>query len=227
MENKNEILLAIKEARRDLKEGISFRAEEMLSLVEGMAPFLDKQAIIKMKCMRCDNYAASFFPLEGDFYAVDKHEYCHAKKISLQNLSRLKIGSCMEYSDCWRKELDNLANSLVKEDLEPAFAQRKLYDRTNFASYKVNFEIHQDAGKICIEFGHKSGGDFIAANMKLHILRRLDPGFGPEALKKIAGAMKKEFVLVVEASQQTRRQLDIDYVLEWIAQKRKMDIIYL
>jgi hypothetical protein len=227
MENKNEILLAIKEARRDLKEGISFRAEEMLSLVEGMAPFLDKELIIKIKCMNCDNYAASFFPLEGDFYAVDKHEYCHAKKISLQNLGRLKIGSCMEYSDRWRKDLENLASSIVKEDLEPAFAERKLYDRTKFASYKVNFKICQGTGKICIEFGHKSGEDFIAANMKLHILRRLDPGFGPEALKKIARAMNKEFILVVEASQQTRRQLDIDYVLEWIAQKRKMDIIYL
>jgi hypothetical protein len=133
----------------------------------------------------------------------------------------------MEYSEYWRKELENLANSLVKEDLEPAFAQRKLYDRTKFASYKVNFKIYQDTGKICIEFGHKSGGDFLAANMKLHILKRLDPGFEPEALKRIAGAMKKESVMVVEASQQTRRQLDIDYVLEWIAQNRKMDIVYL
>jgi hypothetical protein len=33
--------------------------------------------------------------------------------------------------------------------------------------------------------------------------------------------------MVVKASLQTRRQLDIDYVLEWIAKKRKMDIVYL
>jgi len=31
----------------------------------------------------------------------------------------------------------------------------------------------------------------------------------------------------VDASQQTRRQLDIDYVLDYIAKERKMNIVYL
>jgi hypothetical protein len=54
----------------------------------------------------------------------------------------------------------------------------------------------------------------------------LDPGFGA-ASQKIAEAIKSGPVMIVEASLQTRRPLDIDYVLEWIAKKRKMDIVYL
>ena len=33
--------------------------------------------------------------------------------------------------------------------------------------------------------------------------------------------------MVVKSGLQTRRQLDIDYVLDWIAERRKMDIVYL
>ncbi len=227
MENKDEILLAIRAARKDLKDGRTFRAEEMLALLEGMANCLDKEHIIRSKCINCDNYAKSFFPLEGDFHVVDKHEYCHSKKISLQNLNWQKIGCCTEYSDRSQKEMETLADSIVKEDLEPAFAKRKLYDRAKFASYKVTFNIHKDAGKVCIEFGHKSGKEFIAADMKLCVLRRLDPGIEPEAAKKIAQVMEEEPVVFVEASEQSRRQLDIDYVLEYVAQKRKMNIVYL
>jgi hypothetical protein len=227
MDNKDEIFLAAREARRDLKEGRAFRAEEMLGFLEGIAPFLGKDSIIKIKCRSCDNYAQSSFPLEGDFYAVDKNEYCYAKTISFQNLSMQKIGSCVEFSSERQTEMANLANSIIEEDLRPAFAERKLYDRTKFASYKVDFRIHQDTGKICIELGHKSGGDFIGANMKLYILWRLDPGIGPESSKRIAKAMKTNPILFIGASEQTRRQLDIDYMLEWIAKKRKMDIVYL
>ncbi len=32
---------------------------------------------------------------------------------------------------------------------------------------------------------------------------------------------------LVKVSPGTRKQQDIDYVLEWIAKKRKMDIVYL
>jgi hypothetical protein len=227
MENKDDILLAIRAARKDLKEGRPFRAEEMLALLEGMAHFLDKELFIELKCRNCDNYAKSFFPLEGDFYAVDNHEYCHAKKISLPNLNWQKIGSCMEYTDLALKEMENQANSIVEEDFKAAFAERKLYDRTNFASYKVSFNIHKDAGKVCIEFGHRSGEEFIAADMKLCILRRLDPGIETEAAKKIAPVIEKGPVVFVEANEQTRRQLDIDYILEYIALKRKMNIVYL
>ena len=231
MENKEEILLAIKSARKDLKEGKTFRAEEMLALLEGMANCMDKEHIIESKCLNCDNYAKSSFPLEGDFYAVDKHEYCHAKKISLSNLNWQKIGSCTNYSDLSQKEIENLAHSIVKEDLEPAFAQRKLYDKAKFASYKVSFNIHKEPGKVCIEFGHRLGEEFLAADMKLCILRRLDPGIEPEVSKRIAQAMndrpKGGPAVFVDANQQIRRQLDIDYVLEYIAKERKMNIVYL
>jgi hypothetical protein len=227
MESRDDMLLAVRTARKDLKEGRPFRAEEMLAMLEGMAPCLDKELFIELKCRNCDNCAKSFFPLEGDFYAVDKHEYCHAKKISLPNLNWQKIGSCMEYSDLSQKEMENLANSIIKEDLEPAFAERKLYDRSKFASYKVSFNIYMDSGKVCIEFGHRSGEEFIAADMKLCILRRIDPGIEPEAAKRIAQVVEMGPVVFVEASEQIRRQLDIDYVLEYIAQKRKMNIVYL
>lgn len=231
MENKDEILLAIRAARRDLKEGRTFRAEEMLAFLEGMANFLDKEHIIWSKCINCDSYAKSFFPLESDFYAVDKHEYCHSKKISLQNLNWQKIGSCLQYSDISQIEMETLARSIVREDLEPAFSERKLYSRAKFASYKASFNIFKDAGKVCIEFGHKCGEEFIASSLKLNLLRRLDPGIEPQASKRIALVMKEGQksgpVLFVDASQQTRRQLDIDYVLEYIAQKRKMNIVYL
>jgi len=78
-----------------------------------------------------------------------------------------------------------------------------------------------------VEFGHKSGEEFIGSELRLYVLRRLDPGFGPDCAR-IAEAMKKDrLVIVVKASQQIRRLLDVDYVLEWIAEKRKMDIVYL
>jgi hypothetical protein len=47
------------------------------------------------------------------------------------------------------------------------------------------------------------------------------------ASQKISEAMKGNPIMVVQSSLQTRRQLDIDYVLDWIAEKRKMDIVYL
>jgi hypothetical protein len=55
----------------------------------------------------------------------------------------------------------------------------------------------------------------------------LDPGFGAADSQKISEAMKTGLIMVVKAGLQTRRQLDIDYMLEWIAKKRKMDIVYL
>jgi len=39
--------------------------------------------------------------------------------------------------------------------------------------------------------------------------------------------MKGGPIMVVQSSSQTRRQLDIDYMLDWIAERRKMDIVYL
>jgi hypothetical protein len=227
MDSKNELLLAVKEARRNLEDGSYFRAAEMLGVLEGIAPFLDQETVIKMKCMGCDNFAHSSFPLSKDFWLVDNNEYCYAKRLSMKHLSILKIAGCMEYSNSVQAMLVNLANSILEEDLKPAFAERKLYNRNLFASYGVEFKVHQNPGNVCIEFGHKSNGNFVGSDIKLYLLKRLDPGFGPAASQKIAGTMKDRPIMVVGASQQTRRQLDIDYIPEWIAKKRKIDIVSL
>jgi hypothetical protein len=75
--------------------------------------------------------------------------------------------------------------------------------------------------------GHRTGEGFACSDIKLYIVRRLDPGFEAVASHKISEAMKGNPIMVVQSSLQTRRQLDIDYVLDWIAEKRKMDIVYL
>jgi hypothetical protein len=227
MENKNELLFAVREARKNLKDDVDFRTADMLAVFEGIAPFLDWTTVLDMKCKGCDSYSCSHFLLSNDFWTVENQNYCHAKNLPLKHLSVLKIAGCADYSEEAQRDLTDLVNSILEEDLRPAFVERRLYDRNLFASYSVAFRVKKDNGNVCIEFGHKSGETFVESDIKLHFLRRLNPGFGPVASKRIAEAMKNGPALVVEASLQTRRMLDVDYVLEWIAKKRKMDIVYL
>jgi len=225
--DKNEILFAVREAKRALGASADFRVADALAVLEGIAPFLDKEAIIRMKCKSCDNYASASFPLTNDFWAVDGSEHCHAKEASLKNLTALKLAGCPLYSQKAQEELEALGKAILEEDLRPAFFERKLYDRSKFASYSVAFRLQPGKGNVCIEFGHMTDEGFACCDLKLYLLKRLDPGFGAEASRKIALAMKSGPVLVVNAGLQTRKLLDIDYVLEWIAKKRKMDIVYL
>lgn len=227
MENKNELLLAVREARKNLKDDVDFRAADMLAVFEGIAPFLDRETVLNMKCKGCDSYSCSYFPLSNDFWVVENQDYCHAKNLPLKHLSVLKMAGCTDYSKNAQKGLYDLVNSVLEEDLRPAFVERRLYDRNLFASYSVAFRVQMDNGNACIEFGHKSGEKFVGSDIKLHFIRRLNPGLGPAASERISGSLKNGSAMVVEASQQTRRMLDIDYVLEWIAKKRKMDIVYL
>lgn len=227
MDSKNELLLAVREAKKHLREGTDIRVTDALAVFESIAPFLDKEAVIRMKCQGCDHYSMASFPLENDFCAVDSSEYCHAKSASLKNLTALKLAGCIEHSQSAQEELSNLASTLLQEDLKPAFVERKLYDRKKFASYRVDFRMQPGKGNVAIEFGHKTEDGFVGGNIKLYIFRRLDPGFDAEACKGIARALQRGPAMVVEASQQMRTQLDIDYMLEWIAEKRKMDIVYL
>jgi hypothetical protein len=227
MDNKNEILIAVREARRILGDGADFRVAEVLAILEGIAPFLDKEVVIGLKCKGCDNYASSSFPLSKEFGVVENSAHCHAKDVSLKNLTEIKLVGCPQYSCAAQEELANLGRVIMEEDLRPAFNERKLYNRSKFASYSVAFRMVSDPGKVCIEFGHKTDEGVACIDIKLCIVRRLDPGFGAEASKKISEAMLTSPIMVVKASLQTRRQLDIDYVLEWIAKKRKMDIVYL
>jgi len=227
MDNKNEILIAVREARRILGDCPDFRVAEVLAILEGIAPYLDKEVIIGLKCNGCDNYASSSFPLSKDFWVVEECEHCHAKDVSLKNLTAIKLADCPQYSCEAQEELMNLGRAIMDEDLRPAFSERKLYDRSKFASYSVAFRMLSNPGNVCIEFGHRTDEGFASVDLKLCIIRRLDPGFGAVASQKISEAMLTSPIMVVKASLQTRRQLDIDYVLEWIAKKRKMDIVYL
>ncbi|MFA6371871.1 MAG: hypothetical protein WCW68_04535 [Methanothrix sp.] len=227
MDNRNEILFAVREAKRFLGGTADFRVADALAILEGIAPFLNKEVVIGMKCKSCDNYASATFPLCRDFWAVDESEYCHAKDASLKNLTTSKLAGCSQYSGQASQDLINLGTAIMEEDLRPAFQERKLYDRSKFASYSVAFRLQSSPGKVCIELGHRTDEGFACSDIKLYILRRLDPGFGAVASLKIAEAMKGSPIMVVQSSLQTRRQLDIDYVLEWIAEKRKMDIVYL
>ena len=227
MDNRNEILFAVREARRNLREAADFRVADALSILEGIAPFLDKEVVIGMKCKSCDNYATASFPLSRDFWAVDDSEYCHAKDASLKNLTASKLAGCPQYSGQASSDLITLGTAIMEEDLRPAFQERKLYDRSKFASYRVAFRLQSSPGNVCIELGHRTNEGFACSDIKLYIIRRLDPGFGAVASQKISEAMKSGPIIVVQSSLQTRRQLDIDYVLDWIAEKRKMDIVYL
>ncbi len=227
MDNRNEILFAVREAKRNLGEGADFRVADALAILEGIAPFLNKEVVIGMKCKSCDNYASASFPLSRDFWAVDDSEYCHAKDASLKNLTASKLAGCPQYSCQASLDLITLGTAIMEEDLRPAFQERKLYDRSKFASYSVAFRLQSSPGKVCIELGHRTDEGFACSDIKLYILRRLDPGFGAVATQKISEAMKGSPIMVVQSSLQTRRQLDIDYVLEWMAEKRKMDIVYL
>jgi hypothetical protein len=227
MDNRNEILFAVQEARRNLRDTADFRIEDALSILEGIAPFLDKEAIIGMKCKGCDNYAQASFPLSRDFWAVDESEYCHAKNVSLKNLIASKLACCSQYSCQASRDLAALGTAIMEEDLRPGFQERKLYDRSKFASYNVAFRLQTSPGKVCIELGHRTNEGFACSDIKLYIIRRLDPGFGAAASQKIFEAMKSGPIMAIQSSLQTRRQLDIDYMLDWIAKKRKMDIVYL
>jgi hypothetical protein len=227
MDNRNEILFAVREARRNLGEAADFRVADALAILEGIAPFLNKEVVIGMKCKSCDNYASASFPLSRDFWAVDDSEYCPARHASLKNLTASKLAGCPQYSGQASSDLLSLGTAIMEEDLRPAFQERKLYDRSKFASYSVAFQLQSSPGKVCIELGHRTNEGFACSDIKLYILRRLDPGFGAVASQKISEVMKSDPLMVVQSSLHTRRQLDIDYVLDWIAEKRKMDIVYL
>ena len=227
MSNKQEILNAVREAKKHIGDGADFRITDAMDIMEGIAPFLEKEVVIGLKCKKCDSYASASFPLNNDFWAVDNHEYCHEKKTSLKNLNAMKLAGCRQFSCQVKEELMKLGQEILDEDLKPGFKDRKLYDRSKFASYSVAFRLLSNPGNICIEFGHLTNGGFAGSDIRLYIMKRLNPGFGEEASRKISEALKRGPVMAVKANMQIRRQLDIDYVLEYIAKKRKMDIVYL
>jgi hypothetical protein len=223
---KNELLSAIREARKALREGADPRLVDILAVLEGIAPFLDKSSVVNIKCRGCDSYARASFPLKDDLYAVENHSYCHAKKLSLKNLGLLKIMACQDFSQKARREMAEQAAGFL-EDLRTAFADKKLYDKGLFASFPVEVNLQEETDKACMELGHWYDGAFKGSGIKLHLLRRLDPGFGATASEKIAEAQREGPILVAEIGPEERRPPDLSSILEGIARKRKMDIVFI
>ncbi len=223
----DELLFAVKAAQQSLTEGTSPNVREVLGFVEGMAPFLDRDTLIQLKCASCDNYAPSFFSGEEEFGVVEPRAYCHSKRQPLHHLNLFTIAKCLEHSREGQEELLELANSVVEEDLRPALADKKLYDRNAFASYDVDYRTISKRSMVCIVFGHDDEGEFVESGIRVCILRRLDPGFGEDTAKIRAVQTYGRPVMVVMAARQIRRQMDIDEVFEGIAEKREMDIVYL
>jgi hypothetical protein len=224
--DRNELLLAIREARKTLREGADVRLTDILAVFDGIAPFLDKNTMINIKCKECDSYARASFPLADDFYAVENQSYCHAKGLSLKNLSLTKIMACQDFSQKARGEMAELASGLL-DDLRAAFAEKKLYDKNLFASFNVEVSLQEDDEKACMELGHWSGEAFKGSGIKLHLIRRLDPGFGPAASGKIAKVLRHRPILVAETGRQEGRPPDLGSILEGIAKRRKMDIVFI
>jgi hypothetical protein len=225
MDSKNELLLSIKEMRKNLKSDTDFCVKEMMNILEGITPFLDKETITRIKCSGCDNYAASFFPLSEDYWAVENSEYCHAKKLSLKNIKLMKLASCNEFSMKAQENTDDLVNHILEEDVKPFIANKKLYDRKFFTSFPLAFRVGHKPGKVCIEFGHMIDKIFEPFDATIHLVRRLDPGFGPEDSKKIAEVLKTGPAVVAKCGQQSRSMLDLDRILKGISEKRKIGTV--
>jgi hypothetical protein len=223
---RNELLFAIKEARKALREGADLRLVDILGILEGIAPFLDKNTVMNIKCQECDNYAKASYPLKDDFYAVENHSYCHAKKLSLKNLSLLKIMACQDYSQKAQREMAELG-ALLLEDLRAAFAEKKLYDKKLFASFPVEVALQEENEQVCMELGHWCNDAFNGSGIKLHLLRRLDPGFNTTASGKIAETLREGPILVAETDQDERVPPDLVGIMEGIARRRKMDIVFI
>ncbi|MGB3944747.1 MAG: hypothetical protein WBK88_08160 [Methanothrix sp.] len=225
--DQDELLFAVKAAEQSLPMGVSHDVGEILDFVKGMAPFLNRQTLIQIKCSCCDNFSPSFFPSEGEYGVVESRPYCHAKEQPLHHLNLFTIAKCAEYSRVAQTILLEMAGCVVEEDLRPALAGKKIYDRNAFASYDVDYMTILERGRVCIEFGHQVEGGFIESGITVCILSRIDPGLGEDSTKIKAVQTYGRPVMVVLASRHVRRQMDIDEVLIGIAEKRGMDIVFL
>ncbi|MEA2045531.1 MAG: hypothetical protein U9N48_03265 [Euryarchaeota archaeon] len=224
----NELVFAVKAVERSLPKGTNHHIGELLAFLVGMAPFLDRDTLIDLKCQGCDNYASSFYPVESDLDIVEFHGYCHAKKQMLHHQALFTIAKCMEYSNEVQKELQETAEAVVEDDLRPGLAGKKLYDRKLFASYDVEFRIKPRVGEnVSIEFGHKTNGDFVDSGIRICLLKRLDPELCEHSAKIVTVQNHGRTTMVVMIDRQIRRQLGVDEILEKIAETRDMDIVYI
>ncbi len=225
-EGKDELQFVVRAAQQGLPEGLNHRIGDILSFLEGMALFLDKETIMKMKCRECDEYASSYFPLNDEYDVVDSHEYCHVKAMPFHHLSLFTIAKCTAYSKERQILLERLALDLV-EELRLLLADKRLYDRQLFACFPIDFQASPHGRRVFIELGHIGDDCFSGSGIRLHLLERLDPGFGPSSSEIGRSLAKGERTLVAEASDAARRALDLDRILGLMAERRKMNIVYL
>jgi hypothetical protein len=225
MKTTDELLFVVKNAQKQLPAEGDGRIADLLAFLEGMAPFIDKEFIVKTKCRTCDYYSSSFFPLEKDFDVVDYHEYCHDKEQPLHRLTMLSVAKCLSYTQESQFSMMRLAMSIVDEDLRPMIGDMKLYDRRSFSQSPVEFSIRCNEW-VSIQLGRKQGDQFIEGDVKISIVSRLYPGFGA-ASARIEQAVRNGPALVVEANPAVRRQIDLDRIIDAVSKKRKMDIVYL
>lgn len=199
---------------------------DMLEILEGLAPFLDKAKVIELKCKNCDSYAPCFFPLEDDYDVIDTHAYCHKKGQPLHHLTFLSIAKCRDFSRKAQMELVDLAKSLM-EELRYTLRGRKIYDHNEFANYPIAFELSQDSDKVTIQLGHMSeDGTFVMGDAHVILARRPDPRLGSKASRIGRALHDSDLVILVEASRSAMRHLGLKDAVDKIAASHGIPVIY-
>ncbi|MEM0498660.1 MAG: hypothetical protein QW781_04070 [Methanothrix sp.] len=199
---------------------------DMLEILEGLAPFLDKTKVIELKCKNCDNYAPCFFPLEDDYEVIDTHAYCHKKGQPLHHLTFLSIAKCRDFSRKAQIELADLARRLM-EELRSALRDRKIYDHNEFANYPIAFELSQDSDRVTIQLGHMSeDGAFVMGDARVLLVRRPDPRLGNKASQIGRALHDNDLVILVEASRSAMKHLRLKDAVGKIAASHGIPVIY-
>ncbi|MCX8206894.1 MAG: hypothetical protein N3G75_03580 [Methanothrix sp.] len=199
---------------------------DMLEILEGLAPFLDKTKVIELKCKNCDNYAPCFFPLEDDYDVIDTHAYCHKKGQPLHHLTFLSIAKCRDFSRKAQMELADLAKRLM-EELRSALRNMKIYDHNEFANYPIAFELSQDSDRVTIQLGHMSeDGAFVMGDARVLLVRRPDPRLGNKASQIGRALHDSDLVILVEASRSAMKHLRLKDTVGKIAASHGIPVIY-
>lgn len=199
---------------------------DMLEILEGLAPFLDKNRVIEIKCKNCDSYAPCFFPLEDDYDVIDTHAYCHKKGQPLHHLTFLSIAKCRDFSRKAQTEMADLANMLM-EELRRALQGRKIYDHNEFANYPIAFELSHDSDRVTIQLGHISeDGAFVMGDAQVHLVRRPDPRLGSKASQIGRALHESDLVILVEASRSAMKHLGLKDAVGKIATSHGIPVIY-
>ncbi|HOT07576.1 MAG: hypothetical protein A4E45_01643 [Methanosaeta sp. PtaB.Bin039] len=223
MKTNEELLFVVKNAQASLPEGMNHRINDILAFVEGMAPFLEKDTVVTMKCRTCDHYSSCFFPLENDFGVVDRHAYCHQKKMPIHHLTLLAVAKCLNHSMEGQTEAQNLAISLAEIDLKPALKDRKHYDRQTFANFPVELDLRKEGERLVLQVGHRAGDEFVNGDIRMTVLRRSDPSFGSSTPRVDPPGL----ALAVEGPKTSLRQLGLEDVLEKSARERGFALNYI